>query len=184
MDPPSAGSARAAYKAWSEFDPPGHIRELSKSGGIVDVDCNISPTRYIRAMNQMEKTSHYYLKEGKHEQAYVLLNKLVTIFVEKLPSHPAYKTLDSKLRAEGNKIVKRAFPIAEDLKNKLTQKYVNLKETSMKELVQLLECTDNSPPIQTDTHVSQDTEPTLQVDTTSEQVRQAIQSVWIVLSYS
>ena len=144
MDPSSAGSTRSAYKAWSEFDPPTHVRELSRSGGNVDIDSNISPARYIRAMNQMEKTSHYYLKEGKHEQAYVLLNKLVTIFVEKLPSHPAYKTLDSKSRAEGNKIVKRAFPIAEDLKHKLTQKYVNLKETSMKELEQQLECADKS----------------------------------------
>ena len=181
MDPLNAGFARAAYKAWSEFDPPGHIRELSRSGGNVDIDSSISPTRYIRAMNQMEKTSHYYLKEGKHEQAYVLLNKLVTIFVEKLPSHPAYKTLDSKSRAEGNRIVKRAFPIAEDLKHKLTQKYVSMKETSMKELVQQLECTDKSSPIQTDTPVSQDTEPALQVDTTSKQARQVIQSVWIVV---
>ena len=150
MDTPSAATAESAYKAWSEFDPSAHVRELSKSGANVAIDSNIAPVRYIRAMNQMEKTSHFYLKEGKHEEAYVLLNKLVTIFVEKLPTHPSYKTLDSKLRAEGNRIVKRAFPIAEDLKTKLVHKYLHLKESSLKELDQQLVSLSSTAPLTTE----------------------------------
>ncbi|KAI6660042.1 AMSH-like protease isoform X2 [Oopsacas minuta] len=156
MNPMSAEFAESGYKAWSEFDPSAHVRELSKSGGNVEVDNNLSPARYIRAMNQMEKTSRYYLNDGKHEQAYVLLNKLVTIFVEKLPTHPAYKTLDSKSRAEGNKIVNRAFPIAEDLKSKLVQKYTHLKDNSLKEFNQKLESIASSTLHQVESVVSQD----------------------------
>ena len=146
MDTASVATPESAYKAWSEFDPSAHVRQLSKSGANVAIECNLTPARYIRAMNQMEKTSHFYLKEGKHEEAYVLLNKLVTIFVEKLPTHPSYKTLDSKSRAEGNIIVKRAFPIAEDLKTKLTHKYIHLKESSLKELELQLVCESSTDP--------------------------------------
>ena len=138
MDGTNVVSPESAYKAWSEFDPSAHVRELSKTGANVAIDSNITPARYIRAMNQMEKTSHFYLKEGKHEEAYVLLNKLVTIFVEKLPTHPSYKTLDSKSRAEASRIIKRAFPIAEEMKTKLMHKYLHLKESSLRELEQQL----------------------------------------------
>ena len=131
---PTAEFVESAHKAWSEFDPANHVRLLGQSGAKVCVDSNLSPARYIRAMNQMEKTTLYYLKNGKQEEAYVLLNKLITIYIEKLPAHPAYKKLDSKSLAEGKKIVRRAFPVAEELKTNLTQKLQTLKDNSLQQL--------------------------------------------------
>lgn len=54
------------------------VRALTKMGGSVEVNEEITPRRYLRSGVEMERMAAVYLEEGSLENAYVLYNKFIT----------------------------------------------------------------------------------------------------------
>ncbi|XP_066205562.1 AMSH-like protease isoform X2 [Saccopteryx leptura] len=71
--------------------PEERVRALSKLGCNITVNEDITPRRYFRSGVEMERMASVYLEEGNLENAFVLYNKFITLFVEKLPSHRDYQ---------------------------------------------------------------------------------------------
>uniref|UniRef100_W5KK33 STAM binding protein like 1 n=1 Tax=Astyanax mexicanus TaxID=7994 RepID=W5KK33_ASTMX len=67
------------------------VRALSKMGYNIEINEEIAPRRYFRSGVEMERMAAVYLEEGSLENAFVLYNKFITLFVEKLPSHRDYQ---------------------------------------------------------------------------------------------
>ncbi|XP_026993475.1 AMSH-like protease isoform X2 [Tachysurus fulvidraco] len=67
------------------------VRALSKMGYNIEISEDIAPRRYFRSGVEMERMAAVYLEEGSLENAFVLYNKFITLFVEKLPSHRDYQ---------------------------------------------------------------------------------------------
>uniref|UniRef100_A0A4W5Q6K3 STAM binding protein n=1 Tax=Hucho hucho TaxID=62062 RepID=A0A4W5Q6K3_9TELE len=72
--------------------PEDRVRALTKKGSSVDVNEDIPPRRYFRSGVEMIRMANTYTEEGNAEHAFVLYNKYITLFIEKLPKHRDYKT--------------------------------------------------------------------------------------------
>ncbi|CAL8302603.1 unnamed protein product [Lota lota] len=100
------------------------VRALTKMGCSVEINEDITPRRYFRSGVEMERMAAVYLEEGSLENAYVLYNKFITLFVEKLPSHRDYQQCSVP---EKQLIMKKlqdvAFPRKDELKKLLHEKY-------------------------------------------------------------
>ncbi|XP_047558640.1 AMSH-like protease isoform X2 [Lutra lutra] len=73
------------------LSPEERVRALSKLGCNITITEDITPRRYFRSGVEMERMASVYLEEGNLENAFVLYNKFITLFVEKLPSHRDYQ---------------------------------------------------------------------------------------------
>ncbi|XP_059518751.1 AMSH-like protease isoform X2 [Myotis daubentonii] len=73
------------------LSPEERVRALSKLGYNITISEDITPRRYFRSGVEMERMASVYLEEGNLENAFVLYNKFITLFVEKLPSHRDYQ---------------------------------------------------------------------------------------------
>lgn len=104
-------------------DPMAKVRHLSEVGSAVDVDNNIPPRRYFRSGMEMIRMANVYMDEGNLENAFILYSKFITLFVEKLPHHPDYKSALTTDRTSIKKELERVFPRAEKLKSALIEKY-------------------------------------------------------------
>lgn len=72
---------------------------------------------------EMVRMANVYQKEGNIENAFILYIKFTTLFVEKVPAHPEYKTFDTITKKQNIDKVREVFPIAEKLKAKLLQRF-------------------------------------------------------------
>lgn len=104
-------------------DPAERVRELCNYACKVDIDEAIPPKRYLRSGLEMMRMAKVYQEEGNFESAFVLYTKFISLFVEKLPKHPDFKTAPSTDVSAIRKKVKASFPVAEQLKSKLKEKY-------------------------------------------------------------
>ncbi|XP_043912347.1 AMSH-like protease [Protopterus annectens] len=105
--------------------PEERVRALSKLGCNIEITEDITPRRYFRSGIEMERMASVYLEEGNYENAFVLYNKFITLFVEKLPHHRDYQecaALPEKLDIM-NKLKAVAFPRTDDIKKSLLKKY-------------------------------------------------------------
>lgn len=109
-------------------DPVARLRALSDYGSQVDVDKTIAPKLYFRSGREMLRMANMYCDEGNLESAFILYSKFITLFVEKLPFHPDYKTASSPDVQDFKRKVKKVFPLAEEIKSKLKKKYVEEEE--------------------------------------------------------
>ncbi|XP_066549774.1 AMSH-like protease isoform X2 [Amia ocellicauda] len=100
------------------------VRALSKMGCNIEINEDITPRRYFRSGVEMERMAAVYLEEGSLENAFVLYNKFITLFVEKLPSHRDYQqcaVLEKQVIMK--KLQEVAFPRTDKLKKLLQEKY-------------------------------------------------------------
>ncbi|XP_064618537.1 STAM-binding protein-like A isoform X2 [Lineus longissimus] len=104
-------------------DPAARVRALCDYGCKVDVDPSIPPKRYFRSGLEMIRMANVYAEEGNYESAFILYSKYISLFVEKLPQHPDYKSCPATDRQMNKKKVMSIFPIAEIIKQKLKEKY-------------------------------------------------------------
>lgn len=74
---------------------------------------------------EMVRMANVYQREGNIENAFILYIKFTTLFVEKVPKHPEYKSFDAISKKQNFEKVKEVFPIAEKLKAKLLQRFEN-----------------------------------------------------------
>uniref|UniRef100_A0A3Q3K8X1 MPN domain-containing protein n=1 Tax=Monopterus albus TaxID=43700 RepID=A0A3Q3K8X1_MONAL len=104
--------------------PEERVRALTKKGSTVEVNEDVPPRRYFRSGMEMIRMANVYTDEGNIEHAFVLYNKYITLFVEKLPKHRDYKTANIPERKDTLKKVKDvAFPQAEILKKALLKRF-------------------------------------------------------------
>ncbi|KAF0885729.1 STALP protease, partial [Crocuta crocuta] len=106
------------------LSPEERVRALSKLGCNITIAEDISPRRYFRSGVEMERMASVYMEEGNLENAFVLYNKFITLFVEKLPSHRDYQQCAVPEKQDIMKKLKEiAFPRTDELKKDLLKKY-------------------------------------------------------------
>ncbi|XP_030638053.1 STAM binding protein b [Chanos chanos] len=104
--------------------PEERVRALTKLGSTVDMNEDVPARRYFRSGMEMIRMAHVYAEEGNTEHAFVLYNKYITLFIEKLPHHPEYKSSSIPERRDTLKKLKEVvFPQAEELKKRLLKRY-------------------------------------------------------------
>ncbi|ROI74397.1 STAM-binding protein-like A [Anabarilius grahami] len=104
--------------------PEERVRALTKKGSTVDMNEAVPIRRYFRSGMEMIRMAHVYGEEGNTEHAFVLYNKYITLFIEKLPKHPEYKLSNIPEKKETlRKLKETAFPQAELLKKHLLRRY-------------------------------------------------------------
>lgn len=79
--------------------------------------------RYYRSGKEMVRMASIYQQEKNYENAFILYIKFTTLFVEKIVSHPEYKTFDAVTKRVNRDKVMEVFPIAEKLKAKILERY-------------------------------------------------------------
>ncbi|XP_067673426.1 STAM-binding protein-like A [Haliotis asinina] len=104
-------------------EPAARVRALCDYGSKVDVDKSISPKLYLRSGREMIRMANVYLDEGNLESAFILYSKYITLFIEKLPRHPDYKSAPHTELVESKRKLKHVFPLAEEIKSKLKTRY-------------------------------------------------------------
>lgn len=114
-------------------DPGAKVRALADYGSQVEVDKLISPKLYFRSGREMLRMANMYCDEGNLESAFILYSKFITLFVEKLPTHPDYKTSPPNDIQDFKRKVKKVFPLAEEIKNQLKKKYTEEEEKRLLE---------------------------------------------------
>ncbi|XP_077206455.1 AMSH-like protease isoform X2 [Paroedura picta] len=106
------------------LSPEERVRALSKLGCNITINEDITPRRYFRFGVEMERMAAVYLEEGNLENAFVLYNKFITLFVEKLPGHRDYQQCAVPEKQDIMKKLKdTAFPRTDELKKDLLKKY-------------------------------------------------------------
>ncbi|XP_062273439.1 STAM-binding protein-like A [Scomber scombrus] len=106
------------------LQPEERVRALTKKGSTVEVNEDVPPRRYFRSGMEMIRMAHIYTEEGNIEHAFVLYNKYITLFIEKLPKHRDYKTANIPEKKDTLKKLKDvAFPQAEVLKKALLRRF-------------------------------------------------------------
>uniref|UniRef100_A0A3B3I9U6 STAM binding protein b n=1 Tax=Oryzias latipes TaxID=8090 RepID=A0A3B3I9U6_ORYLA len=104
--------------------PEERVRALTKKGSTVEVNDDVPPRRYFRSGMEMIRMALIYTEEGNVEHAFVLYNKYITLFIEKLPKHRDYKTANIPEKKDTLKKLKDvAFPQAEILKKALLRRF-------------------------------------------------------------
>ncbi|XP_067408899.1 AMSH-like protease isoform X2 [Emydura macquarii macquarii] len=104
--------------------PEERVRALSKLACNIAISEDITPRRYFRSGVEMERMASVYLEEGNLENAFVLYNKFITLFVEKLPNHRDYQQCAVPEKQDIMKKLKEvAFPRTDELKTDLLKKY-------------------------------------------------------------
>ncbi|MGH0167826.1 UNVERIFIED_CONTAM: hypothetical protein FKN15_053445 [Acipenser sinensis] len=105
--------------------PEERVRALTEMGSSVPVHEDVPPRRYFRSGMEIIRMANIYTEEGNTEHAFILYNKYITLFIEKLPKHRDYKTANIPEKKETMKKLKEiAFPQAEELKKELLKRYV------------------------------------------------------------
>nr|XP_006129174.1 STAM-binding protein isoform X2 [Pelodiscus sinensis]XP_006129175.1 STAM-binding protein isoform X2 [Pelodiscus sinensis] len=104
--------------------PEERVRRLTQLGSSVEVNEDVPPRRYYRSGVEIIRMATIYSEEGNIERAFILYNKYITLFLEKLPKHRDYKTAVLPEKKDTVKKLKEvAFPRAEELKKELLQRY-------------------------------------------------------------
>ncbi|XP_032869620.1 STAM-binding protein-like [Amblyraja radiata] len=106
------------------LSPEERVRALTKKGSSVDINDDVPLRRYFRSGVEMIRMAAVYVDEGNLESAFVLYNKYITLFLEKVPKHRDYKTIVVPEKKETVKKLREiAFPKAELLKGELLKRY-------------------------------------------------------------
>lgn len=72
---------------------------------------------------EMVRMANVYLSENNIENAYILYIKFMVLFLEKIQSHPEYKTVPVNLKQPNQAKLKEIMPITEKLKERLKDRY-------------------------------------------------------------
>lgn len=104
-------------------DPQSRLKCLANSGSAVEIDRNTPPQRYYRSGVEMIRFADMCVQEGNYEDAYVVYIKFITIFLEKITTHPDYNSVPSRDRDLNRETLRKVIPKAENLKKQLLELY-------------------------------------------------------------
>lgn len=112
-----------SHRESSHLEPAARIKLLCSQGESIVVDPNIPLRRYYRSGLEMVRMANVYTEEGSYENAFILYMKFMTLFLEKIVSHPEFSGHSSVDKTNNAKKLKEILPKAEQLKARLTEKY-------------------------------------------------------------
>lgn len=115
--------------------PEERFRNLQNIANSFHVDKNQPIRRYYRSGAEMIKMADTYFDEENNEKAYILYLKYLTLFIEKIRTHPEFKSVSAAEKSKVMKNVKIVMPRSEELKKLLKAQY----ESEFKEFQQLIE---------------------------------------------
>ncbi|EDW39348.1 GL14046 [Drosophila persimilis] len=104
-------------------EPQERMKHLSHCGNFIDVDKNQPVTRYYRSGTEMLRMANVYLREGNHENAFILYLRYMTLFIEKIRQHPDYGNVKAEVRDINKRIKDEIMPTTEKLRAKLLAHY-------------------------------------------------------------
>ncbi|XP_014276966.1 STAM-binding protein-like [Halyomorpha halys] len=105
------------------LDPEVRLKLITKNSNTVEIDANIPPRRYYKSGLEMVRMANVYLDEGSLENAFILYMKFMTLFIEKIRTHPEFDKVPSTVKAINYQKLKEVLPKAEELKSKLLEQY-------------------------------------------------------------
>ncbi|XP_068207999.1 STAM-binding protein-like isoform X2 [Palaemon carinicauda] len=128
-----------SQRDFSHLEPGARIKQLCTQGNDVVVDPNIPLRRYFRSGLEMVRMANVYAEEGSLESAFILYMKFMTLFLEKIRSHPEFSGHSSIDKTNNTKKLKEILPKAENLKAMLREKYQQEYNVIVKEQKKLEE---------------------------------------------
>lgn len=123
MEDDSEFPGKVAECGSSSMEPNLRIKQLTEYGNSVDIDTDIPPRRYYRSGLEMVRMANVYLEEGSLENAFILYMKFMTLFLEKIRTHPDFATVSVTDRATNSQKLREVMPQAENLKSLLLERY-------------------------------------------------------------
>ncbi|GFO00578.1 stam-binding protein [Plakobranchus ocellatus] len=123
----------------SSSSPDQRIKLLIDYGSLVEVDKNLAIKLYLRSGREMLRMANMYCDDGHFESAFILYYKFITLFVEKLREHPDYRSAPPSELSDFKRKVKKVFPIAEEIKLKLKDRYAEEEKIFCQEQMRLAE---------------------------------------------
>ncbi|XP_067632905.1 STAM-binding protein-like isoform X2 [Eurosta solidaginis] len=84
---------------------------------------NFGDLWYYRSGTEMVRMANVYLEEGNHENAFILYMKYMTLFIEKIRTHPEYSKIKSEVKILNKRIKDEIMPTTEKLRAKLLDRY-------------------------------------------------------------
>ncbi|KAI7688074.1 hypothetical protein SSS_09159 [Sarcoptes scabiei] len=103
------------------LNPIDRFKQLGQRTKSVDIEDTIPIRYYYRSSKQLLRMANTYLDEMNLERAYLLYMRYITLFLEKLPHHPEYKTLDAAEKKATT--VKKMLDLVEEIKAKIIKQY-------------------------------------------------------------
>ncbi|XP_069951956.1 STAM-binding protein-like isoform X2 [Cherax quadricarinatus] len=114
---------RMSGSDYSHLEPASRIKQLCTQSDSVIVDGKIPLRRYYRSGLEMVRMADVYDEEGSLENAFILYMKFMTLFLEKIRSHPDFASHSSADKTNNTKKLKEILPKAERIKHQLIEKY-------------------------------------------------------------
>ncbi|XP_013109470.1 STAM-binding protein [Stomoxys calcitrans] len=111
------------YMAMGIIEPKGRMQNLVSYGNVIEVDPKQPINRYYRSGTEMLRMAQVYLSEENHENAFILYMKYLTLFVEKIRTHPDYASIKTEMKAINKRIKDEVMPTSEKLRVKLLDRY-------------------------------------------------------------
>ncbi|RUS90588.1 hypothetical protein EGW08_001676 [Elysia chlorotica] len=130
---------RQASLSSSGSSPDHRIKLLIEYGSLVEVDKSLAIKLYLRSGREMLRMANMYCDDGHFESAFILYYKFITLFVEKLREHPDYRSVPQADLSDFKRKVKKVFPIAEQIKLKLKDRYTEEEKIFIEEQQRLAE---------------------------------------------
>lgn len=106
----------------ASLPPKERLKKLFGQGH-ASIQNNVPISRYFRSGQEMIRMSKIYCQEKQYESAYILLAKFITLFLEKLKSHPQFKHALPNEKSANKKSLKFAMDQAENVKSILEEQY-------------------------------------------------------------
>ncbi|XP_005183825.1 STAM-binding protein [Musca domestica] len=104
-------------------EPQERMHNLINFGKVNEIDPKQSIYRYYRSGTEMLRMAHVYLNEKNHENAFILYMKYLTLFVEKIRTHPDFPSIKSEMKTINKLIKEEVMPTSEKLRLKLLDRY-------------------------------------------------------------
>ncbi|OXU28265.1 hypothetical protein TSAR_010956 [Trichomalopsis sarcophagae] len=105
------------------ISPETRLQHCFDTGKKFSFEVNNSIMRYYRSGKELIRQADVYTKEGDLEKGYILYIRCLTIFLEKLETHPEYHTIPANDKDHIKNTLKEIFPKTEALKKKLLEQY-------------------------------------------------------------
>ncbi|KAG8230059.1 hypothetical protein J437_LFUL009643 [Ladona fulva] len=120
MENDSEFQGKLSESGTASMEPNARIKQLTEYGNSVDIDSSIPPRR---SGLEMVRMANVYLEEGSLENAFILYMKFMTLFLEKIRTHPDFNSVSAADRTTNSQKLREVMPQAENLKAILLERY-------------------------------------------------------------
>ncbi|CAL8138794.1 unnamed protein product [Orchesella dallaii] len=105
-----------------DMEAPARVKALTDASAI-HVDPDRNPNLYLRSGRELIRSAASYQEDGQTEHAYMLYMRFLTIFLDKIRTHPKYNEVPQSERKMMSDYCNKILPQAEYLKKELLRKY-------------------------------------------------------------